>query len=104
MGAVMESWDLVSRLVSRPIFASLGLVGFRSLSVSKATGLETLNITKKWFSKFLIFQRFLFVVFAGKNHRKQVGKLQKFGQTHKLWSLESRNFLWSLGLGIVSKF
>jgi len=34
--------------------------------VSMATGLETLNIAKKWLSKISVFQRFLFVAFAGK--------------------------------------
>ena len=37
----MDSWDLVSgsRLVSRPVFASLGLESFSLVSVSKAAGL-----------------------------------------------------------------
>jgi len=53
--SVMESRDfvLVSRLVSRPIFASLGL-GLESFKsrvglVGFSSGLETLNIAKKWF-------------------------------------------------------
>jgi len=60
----MESRDLVSvsRLDSRPIFASLGLglERFRSrlVSVSKAAGLETLNIAKKWYSEISIIQQF----------------------------------------------
>jgi len=47
------------------------------VSVWKATGLETLNIAKTWFSKASILQRFLFVVFADKKQPKQVGKCQK---------------------------
>ena len=58
----MESRDLVSKVS--------GLV-----SVSKATGLQTLNIAKEWFSKPSIFQWFLFVLFAGKKQSKQVGKM-----------------------------
>jgi len=52
----------VSRRVLRPIFA-------------KATGLETLNIAKKWFSKISIIQQFLLVIFAGKKQAKHVGKM-----------------------------
>jgi len=36
-----------------------------------ATGLETLNIAKKWLSKISIFQRFLFVAFADKKQPKK---------------------------------
>jgi len=39
---------------------------FLRVSVSKVSGLETLNIAKKWFGKIFIIQQFLFVVFAGK--------------------------------------
>jgi len=39
--------------------------------VSMATGLETLNIAKKWLSKISINQRFLFVAFAGKKQPKK---------------------------------
>jgi len=48
--------DRVSRLVSRPIFASLGrgLEGFRSRLGLEGSGLETLNIAKKWFIKISI--------------------------------------------------
>jgi len=58
----MESRDVVS--VSRPslrvsVSKVLGVV-----SVSMATGLETLNIAKKWLSKISIIKRFLFVAFA----------------------------------------
>jgi len=57
----MESRDMVfvSRLVSRPIFASLGLglLGFRSrlgLTLGlEVSSLETLTIAKKWFINFL---------------------------------------------------
>jgi len=51
--SVMESRDLVwvSRLVLRPIFASLGLECFKSRLVSKTTSLETLNIANKCKSK-----------------------------------------------------
>jgi len=56
----MESRHLVSvsRRVSRPIFASLGLEGSKvSGLVSKVSGLETLNITRNWYSKTSIIQR-----------------------------------------------
>ena len=39
--------------------------------VSMATGLETLNIAKRWLSKISIFQRFLFVAFADKKQPKK---------------------------------
>jgi len=55
--SVMESRDLVS------------------FSVSNVSGLETLNIAKKWFIKISILQWFLFVVFAGKKQPKQVRKM-----------------------------
>jgi len=42
---------------------------------SMATGLETLNIAKKWLSKISIFQRFLFVAFADKKQPKKVRKM-----------------------------
>ena len=64
--SVMESRDFVS--VLRPIFASLGLEGFRSR-------LDTLTIAKKCYSKIFIIQQFLFAVFAGKKQRKQFGKM-----------------------------
>ena len=44
----------------------------RLVSVSKAAGLETLNVAKKLFSKTSIIQRFMFVVFAGMEQPKQV--------------------------------
>jgi len=43
--------------------------------VSKAAGLETLNIAKKWYSKISIIQQHLFVVFSGKKQPKLVGKM-----------------------------
>jgi len=43
-----------------------------------ATGLETLNIAKKWLSKISIVQRFLFVAFVGKNNQKRSEKGHKF--------------------------
>ena len=47
--------------------------------VSMATGLETLDIAKKWLSKISIFQRFLFVAFAGKKTTtKRSEKCHKF--------------------------
>jgi len=45
------------------------------VSVSKVSGLETLNIAKKWFIKISIIQSFLFVAFAGKKQSKQVGQM-----------------------------
>jgi len=54
----------VSRLVSRPIFTSLGLEGFRSRlglegyrSRSQAYCLEALNIARIWLSKPSVIQR-----------------------------------------------
>jgi len=78
---IESSSDVVSRRVSRPIFASLGLEGYGSrsrrlqLSVLKVSGLETSNIANKWFSKISIIQIFLFAVFAGKKQPKHVGKM-----------------------------
>ena len=71
----MKSRDLVLvlRLVSKPIFAIV--------SVSKAAGLETLNIENKWLSKTYIIQKvnkFLFTVFADKKQSKQTEQRQKF--------------------------
>ena len=53
----MESRDLVSisRFVSRPIFASLGLEGYRSRSQSYC--LETLKIARIWLSKTFAIQK-----------------------------------------------
>ena len=70
---MMESRDVVS--VSRPslrvsVSKVLGVV-----SVSMATGLETLKIAKKSFSKISIIQRILFVTFAGKKQPKQARKM-----------------------------
>jgi len=48
---------------------------FLRVSVSKVSGLETVNIPKKWFTKISKFHQFLFVVFAGKEQPKQVGKM-----------------------------
>ena len=45
---------------------------------SKATGLETLNIAKKWFSETFIIQRFLFVAFTGKKNENRSEKCQNF--------------------------
>jgi len=59
----------VSSIVSRPIFASLGLEGYRS---------QDLEYCKKWFSKTFLFQRLLFVVFSGKKQQKQVEKCHRF--------------------------
>jgi len=48
------------------------------VSVSKVSGLETLNIAKKWFIKIHVIQRFLFVVFLVKNNQNTSEKCQKF--------------------------
>ena len=45
--------------------------------MSKATGLETLNVVKKWYSMISIFRRFLFVAFVDKKQAKRVGKIQE---------------------------
>jgi len=42
------------------------------VSISKAVGLETLNVAKKLFSKTSIIQRFVFDVLAGTKQPKQV--------------------------------
>jgi len=57
---------------------------FLRVSVSKVSGLETLNIAKKWCSKISIIQRFLFVVFAGKKQSKQVGKVPEIRKKFNL--------------------
>jgi len=73
----MESRDLVS--VSRATFASLGLEGFRSRLGLEGYGLETLNISKKWFSKISIIQRFclLYLQVRNKKSRKNARNLKK---------------------------
>jgi len=69
----MESRDLVSARVA--------------VSVSKVSGLETLNIAKKWFIKISIIQRFLLAVFAGKNNQNTSEKCQKLekNSSQKWW-------------------
>jgi len=52
--------------------------GLVSVLVSKATGLETLNIAKKWFSKICIFKQFLFVYLQVRNNENMSEKCQKF--------------------------
>ena len=71
----MESRHLVSvsRIVSRPIFASLGFEGCRSRS--QAYCLETLNIARIWLSKTVIQRVFFSILIAGKKQWKQVGKM-----------------------------
>jgi len=44
----------------------------------KVSGLETLNIAKNGLLKFLEFNDFVFVVFAGKKQSKHVGKMTDF--------------------------
>jgi len=48
---------------------------FLRVSVSKAAGLDTLNIAKNGLLKLLYFNDFLFVVYAGKKHRIKVRKM-----------------------------
>jgi len=48
-----------------------------SVSVSKATGLESLNVAKKRHSNISIIRRSLFVVFGGKKKQNMSTKLQK---------------------------
>jgi len=67
---------LVSVLVSVLKVSSLVLV-------SKFSGLETLNFAKKCWLKFLSFNDFLFVVFAGKKNPNTSETCQKF---EKNWS------------------
>jgi len=106
---VMESRDLVlvSKLVSRPIFASLGLKGFWSRDFEYCKEMVYLL-------KFLQFDNFIFVEFADKKQPKiWKNSSQKwwqhyfnFSKMHKFWSLEpqSRTFKLSLSLNIVPKF
>jgi len=80
----MESRDLVlvsdeSRDSSRDPFLRVSISKVSDLiSVSKATGLETLNIAKIWYSKISIIQQHLFAVFAGKKQPNLSEKCQKF--------------------------
>jgi len=72
----MESRDLVS--VSRHPFLRFSVSkvsGLVPASVFKVSGLETLNIAKKWFIEISIIQVFLFVVFAGKKEEKHIEKM-----------------------------
>ena len=121
---VMESQDFVSvsRLVSRPIFACLGLslegpVSDSGLQVSvTAYCLENLNIEKKWLGRTSIIQRvFCSLHLQVRNNQNRSEKcpkfeknklrsddnifLKNFRKIHKFWSLDSqsRNFWWSLG-------
>jgi len=101
----MESRDLVS--VSRPILRISVSKVSSLVSISKAAGLETLNISKKCHSKISITQQLLFVVFAAKKQPKPVGKIleiwKKIGKMHKFWSLQSQDFWWSLGLEVFTR-
>jgi len=80
----LETWSR-SRDLSRDPFLRV--------SVSKVSGLETLNIAKIWFINIYIIQIFLFVVFAGKKQPKHMGKMpetlktssQKHGPPQKLF-------------------
>ena len=56
---------------------------FLPVPVSKVSGLETLNIAKKWFIKVCIIQRFLFVVFVGKKQPKHVRKMPEIWKKFK---------------------
>ena len=95
---------------------------FLRVSVSQVSGLETLNIAKKWLSEISIIQQLLFVVFAGKKLQSRSEKCQKFekkinlevmttffvtkiGKMQKFWSPESRSrdFWWSLGLEVLTR-
>jgi len=73
----MVSPDLVSVSwrVSRSIFASFGLEGFRSPSRSRRFQVSRLWILQNnGFLKFLYFNYFLLFVFSGKKQPKHVGK------------------------------
>jgi len=91
----MESRDLVSvsRHESRDPFLWVSVSQVSGLvSVSNATGLETLNSAKKWCSIISIFRLFLFVVFADKKQAKQVGKIQEIWKNSTLrWWRFSKN-------------
>ena len=81
----MESQDLVSvsRRASRPVLQVLVSNVSGLVSVSKVSGLETLNITNKWFITISIIQRFSFVVFAGKKQPKHVGRMPEIWKKFK---------------------
>jgi len=92
----VESRDLisVSRIVSRPNFASLGLEGFRSRlglegyrSRSQAHCLETWNITSIWLSKTIIQRVFSLLYLQARNHENRSEKCEKFekNQLGKRW-------------------
>jgi len=124
----MESWDLVPR----PIYASLGLNGFRSClchkgcwSRSQAYCLETLNIARIWLSKTSVIQQVFSLLFLqvgnNQNRLKNARNLKKLwlrsGGKQKKISVKCTNFevaslnlevqVWSLGFFddvSVSKF
>ena len=117
----MESRDLVSVSdESRDPFLRVSiskvLISVSDLiSVSKATGLETLNIAKIWCSKISIIQQHLLAVFAGKkqpNLSENARNLKKnrLRSDGDIFLKKCTNFeVSSLGLGIfdevsVSKF
>jgi len=86
---VIESQELVSvsRIFSRPIFASLGLEGFTSRlglglegyrSRSQAYCLETLNIARMWLRKSFVIQRvFSLLYLQARNSENMSEKCQK---------------------------
>ena len=106
-GSRDESQDPFLR-VSMSVSKVSGLV-----SISKATGLETLNIVKNWYNKISTTQQILFVYLQLRNNQNQsenarnLKKVQltkkKFGKMHKFRSLEFRDFWWSLGLEVLTR-
>jgi len=91
-----------------PVSKVLGLV-----TVSRVSGLETLNIAKKWFIKISIIQIFFFVVFAGKKQPKHIGKMPEIWKKFKSEVMTTFSFFYlakctnfevsSLGLGVFDE-
>jgi len=102
---------------SQDLFFSSGDV-FLRVSVSNVSGLETLNtvLQRNGLAKFLQFNDYLFVAFAGKKQPNQDEKMSEIWKKFYLkvmatsfkkimpnpWMFKSRKFWWSIGL--VSKF
>ena len=96
------------------------------ISVSKATGLEILNIAKNGIVKFLQFNNFCLLYFQVRNNQNRSEKSRKFEKNsiYKWWrcvfqkfrqnaqilmsrvsdsNYKSRDFWWSLGLKVLTR-
>ena len=74
-GLQYQWWSLETWSRSRHESRDSSRDPFLRVSVSKVSGLETLNVAKKWFIKISVIQIFLFVVFAGKKQPKHARNL-----------------------------